>query len=239
MKNDRNSPERQLQETIADAETTLALYEILEDMGEQDNQQAEVSGVKLPKKVLRALKKETRRKKSPVFKLPRRVFVALIAALLVLTGSFAVHAYRKISGWFIHEEKEYFVITPRSVTAADELPDKDKSRSGCYVPTLLPEGFFLRSRIESGHCVSMQYDNGQNGAILFKQYKVGIDLLADNEHMETEAQSVTVGGQPGLYVSETDGNQKLIWGEKGRFVLKGNVDGKVLMEIAEHVDYMD
>ena len=215
-----------LQALIDEAEGELGQAELKELAGEPPS--AEYA------KWRQALHRRTAPKRAGVSKRWLRVVVAaaIIAALLLLTV--AAVRYQMLN--FIERVYEQFTQLQPDTSAEARVA----GWGDIYLPSYLPEGFFISSAWESGDTKIIEYTNSPGDRIIYYQYDCGSSLRLDSE--DADKRACQVGGID-AWILEKDGLCTLYWwNETGIFSLEftsGSVPETEIEQIAESLQYQE
>jgi len=188
------------------------------------------------KRFERKMKKLLKRQKSPVLYWVQRsvacfLLVVLLGGTTVLT--FSAEARAAFFGWVREVYEEYFVYRYSEDVQTDQ-------QDLAFQPSWIPDGYTENLRSDSGHIVSIEYQN-EDGFIVFFLYTsdpTAVDIFV--EQKDVEIQNVSINGRNGdLYLDHREGQaNSIVWTSsdgKTMFLISAHLSGDELISMAESV----
>ncbi len=184
---------------------------------------------KFEKKMSKLISKEHLIKFSTRRKISKSLLAAVIAAVIMLTGTMSVSATRRKAIDFIEK------IFPKHITVEltdDSIPEYDYLQTE-YTLSSVPNGYKLVEYDKSEYSVWSVWENENDDEIVFSQTVVGGSMSVDNEH---NLEYLKINGYKAYLITENY-NCTLTWNDSNySFMIDVPINEKEnIIKMAENI----
>ncbi len=184
---------------------------------------------KFEKKMSKLISKEHLIKFSTRRKISKSLIAAVIAAVIMLTGTMSVSATRRKAIDFIEK------IFPKHITVEltdDSIPEYDYLQTE-YTLSSVPNGYKLIEYDKSEYSVWSVWENENDDEIVFSQTVVGGSMSVDNEH---NLEYLKINGYKAYLITENY-NCTLTWNDSNySFMIDVPINEKEnIIKMAENI----
>ena len=168
----------------------------------------------------------------------RRVFVAIIVAILLLTGCMSVKEIREpLFNFFIKDYGKFSRITFEENPASQEQEGTEPEKEVEFTYTLpeMPEGYEVvrEDKLDDWHTV--EFKGGNENIIIYGKVVVSPSMIMEIDTEGTQTETIIINGNKGIKYTNKGANH-LIWMSSGyRYTLTGICEMSVLEEIAKNL----